>query len=135
MKYLKIGVAFVLLVNFIPVQSISAYPVQGHVVSIQEVQKQVYSQSTQRISNIQDIQKLLRHTEVQKHFNGLYDLQKIEVSLANLDDKTLEDLASRSRLANDQLQAGLGTGGIIAIAVVVTVIIIIIVAVVPKFGG
>ena len=135
MKYLKIGVAFVLLVNFIPVQSISAYPVQGHVVSIQEVQKQVYSQSTQRISNIQDIQKLLRHTEVQKHFNGLYDLQKIEVALANLDDKTLEDLASRSRLANDQLQAGLGTGGIIAIAVVVTVIIIIIVAVVPKFGG
>ena len=106
MKYFKIGFAFLVLINFVTIQNISAYPFQDHVVSIHEVQKQVDSQSSQRINNIQEIQKLLRHSEVQKHLGGLYDLQKIEVAVANLDNETLEDLASRSRFANDQLQAG-----------------------------
>ena len=87
-------------------------------MSLQEIQKQVESQSSQRINNIRDIQKLLRHSEVQEQVSGLVDLQKIEVAVACLDNETLDDLASQSRFANDQLQAGIGTGGIIAIVVV-----------------
>ena len=127
MKSFKIGFAFLLLVNVISIQILSANTLQGHVVSIQEVQKKVDSQYTQRMNNIQEIQKLLRHSEVQKHLGGLYDLKKIEAAVSNLDDATLEDLASRSRFANDQLQAGMGTVGIaILVAVIVVGAILII---------
>ena len=124
MRHFKIGFAFLVLINFILVQILSAYPLQDHVMSLQEIQKQVQSQSSQRINNIQDIQKLLRHSEVQKQVGGLIDLEKIEVAVASLDNMTLEDLASRSRMANDQLQAGISKIWTIVIIVGVAFLVV-----------
>ena len=135
MRHFKIGFAFLVLINFILVQILSAYPLQDHVMSLQEIQKQVQSQSSQRINNIQDIQKLLRHSDVQKQIGGLIDLQKIEVAVANLDNETLEHLAGQSRFANDQLQAGIGTVGIIAIVAVCVVAIVLAIVIPDMVSG
>jgi len=124
MKYLKISFAFLVLINFVSVQSLLACPPQDHVVSLQEIKKQLESQSSKRINNIQDIQKLLRHSEVQKQVGGLIDLEKIEVAVASLDNMTLEDLASRSRMANDQLQAGISKIWTIVIIVGVAFLVV-----------
>lgn len=117
------------LFHFILIRCILAQPYQDHIVSIHEVQNQISSQSFKRIENIRDIQKLLRHSEVQKQLGDLIDLRKIETAVAGLDDKTLEDLARRGRIVNDQLQAGAVDKkyqGIIAMVVLVVVITVVI---------
>jgi hypothetical protein len=135
MKYFKISFALLILINFVSVQSLSANTPQDHVVSLQEIQKQVETKSSQRANNIRDIQKLLRHSEVQKHVGGLIDLQKIKVAVASLDNETLEDLASQSRFANDQLQAGIGTTGLIAIIIVCVVVVILAIVIPDMVSG
>lgn len=124
MKYLKIGFAFLVMINFISARNLPAQPLQGHIVSVQEVQDRINSQSSQRTENIQEIQKLLRHSEMQKHAGNLFDLRKIEAATANLDDRTLEELAGQSRIVNDQLQAGAKNPAIVAIVFIAFIIAI-----------
>jgi len=78
----------------------------GHVVSLEELRTALVKRSVERADNVQEIQKLLRHDEVQKRFGALADLEKIEQALPTLDDETLSRLAADSQKVNDQLQAG-----------------------------
>jgi len=78
----------------------------GHVVSLEELRTALVSRSAQRTADVQEIQKLLRHDEVQQRFGALADLEKIEQALPTLDDETLSRLAADSQKVNDQLQAG-----------------------------
>jgi CHASE3 domain sensor protein len=86
--------------------------------------------SAERAANIQEVQKLLRHDEVQKRFGALADLGKIDEALPTLDDATLRQLATDSQQVNDQLQAGLRWYGWVLIVIVVWIVIgVIIIAV------
>ena len=100
----------------------------GHVVSLEELRTALVNRSAQRTADVQEIQKLLRHDEVQKRFGALADLEKIEQALPTLDDETLSRLAADSQKVNDQLQAGVPgwAWGLIGAAVVVTITLIII---------
>jgi hypothetical protein len=101
----------------------------SHVVSLEELRTALVSRSVERAANVQEVQKLLRHDEVQKRFGALADLGKIEQALPTLDDETLRQLAADSQKVNDQLQAGLATWGWVVIALVAVVAVIIIVGV------
>jgi len=100
----------------------------GHVVSLEELRAALVSRTVERAANVQEIQKLLRHAEVQKRFGALADLEKIEQALPTLDDETLSRLAADSQKVNDQLQAGLSgwVWGVIAFsaAVIITLILL-----------
>ncbi len=100
----------------------------GHVVSLEEMRTALVKRAVERAANVQEIQKLLRHAEVQKRFGALADLEKIEQALPTLDDETLSRLAADSQKVNDQLQAGVPgwAWGLIGAAVVVTIALIII---------
>ncbi len=99
----------------------------GHVVSLEELRTALVSRTVERAANVQEIQKLLRHDEVQKRFGALADLKKIEQALPTLDDETLSRLAADSQKVNDQLQAGAPgwvNGLIIGVIVAVVVILV-----------
>ena len=99
-------VAIVILLNFIFFEQPLAQQVDTHVVPLEEVRRELLRLSSRRTENIQEIQKLLRHKDIQTQAGKLVDLKKIEVTLASLGDETLEKLASESRKINDQLRAG-----------------------------
>ncbi len=99
----------------------------GHVVSLEEMRTALVKRAVERAANVQEIQKLLRHAEVQKRFGALADLEKIEQALPTLDDETLSRLAADSQKVNDQLQAGVpgwAWGVIIGAAVAVVIILV-----------
>ncbi len=99
----------------------------SHVVSLEELRTALVSRSVEREANLQEVQKLLRHAEVQKRFGALADLEKIEQALPTLDDETLTRLAADSQKVNDQLQAGALPGwawGVIIGAAVAVIIIL-----------
>ena len=98
----------------------------GHVVSLEEMRTALVKRAVERAANVQEIQKLLRHGEVQKRFGALADLEKIEQALPTLDDETLRRLAADSQKVNDQLQAGVPgwAWGLIGAAVAVVVILV-----------
>jgi len=98
----------------------------GHVVSLEEMRTALVKRAVERAANVQEIQKLLRHDEVQKRFGALADLEKIEQALPTLDDETLSRLAADSQKVNDQLQAGVPgwAWGLIGAAVAVVVILV-----------
>ncbi len=100
----------------------------GHVVSLEELRTALVKRTAQRAADVQEVQKLLRHAEVQKRFGAWADLEKIEQALPTLDDETLSRLAADSQKVNDQLQAGVPgwAWGLIGAAVVVTIALIII---------
>ena len=95
----------------------------GHVVSLEELRTALVSRSVERAANVQEVQKLLRHDEVQKRFGALADLGRIEQALPTLDDETLRQLAADSQKVNDQLQAGLEWWGWVIIAVVAVIVV------------
>jgi len=95
----------------------------SHVVSLEELRTALVSRSVERAANVQEVQKLLRHDEVQKRFGALADLEKIEQALPTLDDETLRQLAADSQKVNDQLQAGLEWWGWVIIAVVAVIVV------------
>jgi len=99
----------------------------GHVVSLEELRTALVKRTVERAADVQEIQKLLRHDEVQKRFGALADLEKIEQALSTLDDETLRQLAADSQKVNDQLQAGISSGWVFLIvlaAFVVTILIL-----------
>ncbi len=98
----------------------------GHVVSLEELRTALANRTVERAANVQEIQKLLRHDEVQKRFGALADLEKIEQALPTLDDETLSRLAADSQKVNDQLQAGLSEWALalIIVGAVVAVVIL-----------
>ena len=50
----------------------------GHVVSLEELRTALVKRTVERAANVQEIQKLLRHAEVQKRFGALANLEKID---------------------------------------------------------
>ena len=101
----------------------------SHVVSLEELRTAIVKRSAQRAADVQEIQKLLRHDEVQKRFGALVDLEKIEQAIPTLDAETLKRLAADSQKVNDQLQAGfpgwawglLIAGGVLIVLVIIVV--------------
>ena len=110
----------------------------GHVVSLEEMRTALVKRTAQRAADVQDIQKLLRHAEVQKRFGALADLEKIEQALSALDDETLTRLAADSQKVNNQLQAGIATSTWVALIVLAGFIVILVLActgVIATCGG
>ncbi len=97
-----------------------------HVVSTEELQRAVAATFVQRELNIQVVETVLCHEEIQKQVGRLVNLERIVETLPTLSDETLNQLAKESRKVNDQLQAGVfGTAWLfIGVAVVVAIIII-----------
>ncbi len=110
----------------------------GHVVSLEEMRTALVKRTAQRAADVQDIQKLLRHAEVQKRFGALADLEKIEQALSALDDETLTRLAADSQKVNNQLQAGIAISTWVALIVLAGFIVILVLActgVIATCGG
>ena len=124
MKYCKACLTILILLSLSFQQASMAQPVPNHVVPLEELQNQLVTQSAQRMQNIQEVQKLLRHDLVQQQVEKLVDLEKVELALATLDDETLQELAVQSREVNDQLQAGISTVTIIVIVAAAATVII-----------
>ena len=127
MKFFNVILTTTLVLILCFPSSLIAQQQLGHVVSLEELRTALVSRSAQRAADVQEIQKLLRHDEVQQRFGALADLEKIEQALPTLDDETLGRLAADSQKVNDQLQAGLSGwawGLIIGAAVAVIVVII-----------
>ena len=127
MKFVNVLLTTTLVLILCFPSSLIAQQQLGHVVSLEELRTALVKRAAQRAANVQEIQKLLRHAEVQKRFGALADLEKIEQALPTLDDETLSRLAADSQKVNDQLQAGVpgwAWGVIIGAAVAVVVILV-----------
>jgi len=124
MKYFNVSLTIVILLNLSFQTSFTAGGFQNHLVTTEELQGQLISQSAQRMENIQEVQKLLRHNFVQRELGRLADLERLELALAVLDDETLRRLANESREINDQIEAGVETSTWILIAILVSVPVI-----------
>ena len=127
MKYCKVSLTILILLNVSFQQAVMALPIQSHVVPMGELQNQLAAQSAQRLQDIQEIQELLSHDLVQREVGRLVDLERVELALSNLDDETLNELATESREVNDQLQAGLAGWAIVLITVGVCLAVLFIV--------
>lgn len=127
MKYSSICLWITILLNVSLPAELKAQEVRNHVITAEELHQRLVAQSARRSQDIQDIQKLLRHDQVQAKLGNLLDLERIEVALATLDDGTLNDLASKSRNANDQIEAGMATWGWVVIALIAAITIIVVV--------
>ena len=125
MKFFNVILTTTLVLILCFPSSLIAQQQLGHVVSLEELRTALVNRSAQRAADVQEIQKLLRHAEVQKRFGALANLEKIEQALPTLDDETLSRLAADSQKVNDQLQAGLSGwawGVIIGVAVAVIIL-------------
>ena len=127
MKFFNVFLTTTLVLTLCFPSKLLAQQQLGHVVSLEELRTALVKRAAQRAANVQEIQKLLRHAEVQKRFGALADLEKIEQALPTLDDETLSRLAADSQKVNDQLQAGVpgwAWAVIGASAVMITLIIV-----------
>ena len=132
MKFFNVLLTTTLVLTLCFPSNLLAQRQLGHIVSLEEMRTALVKRTVERAAHVQEIQKLLRHAEVQKRFGALADLEKIEQALPTLDDETLRRLAADSQKVNDQLQAGLpgwAWGLIIGTAVAVTILIIFLAAV------
>ncbi len=121
MKFFNVLLTTTLVLSLCFPGDLIAQQQPGHVVSLEELRTALVKRTAQRASNVQEIQKLLRHDEVQKRFGALADLEKIEQALPTLDDETLRQLAADSQKVNNQLQAGL-SGEMVALIALVAVL-------------
>ena len=126
MKFFNVLLTTTLVLTLCFPSNLLAQRQLGHVVSLEEMRTALVKRAVERAANVQEIQKLLRHDEVQKRFGALADLEKIEQALPTLDDETLSRLAADSQKVNDQLQAGVPgwAWGLIGAAVAVVVILV-----------
>ncbi len=124
MKCWSVCLTILILLNLSLPPELMAQQVQSHVVSVEELQHRLSVQSARRSQDIQEIRQLLRHDRVQARLGNLVDLRRVEVALATLDDKTLNQLADESRRVNDQIEAGIATWGWVLIVAIAAVTII-----------
>ena len=127
MKFFNVLLTTTLVLTLCFPSNLLAQRQLGHVVSLEEMRTALVKRAVERAANVQEIQKLLRHDEVQKRFGALADLEKIEQALPTLDDETLSRLAADSQKVNDQLQAGSLPGwawGVIIGAAVAVIILV-----------
>jgi hypothetical protein len=124
MKYCKVCLTILILLNLSIQQALMARAAPNHVVPVEELHSRLATLSAQRMQNIQAVQKLLHHDLVQQEVGRLVDLEKVELALAVLDDKTLNELAIQSKEVNDQIEAGLSTAAWIVIIVAVLVFVL-----------
>jgi len=132
MKAYTVYITIALVLNLTFTGNLMAQGPSGHVVSLGELRSTLVEKSAERAANIQEVQKLLRHEQVQKRFGAMADLEKIAQVLPTLDDATLQQLAADSRKANDQIQAGLGT--VAWVVIVIGIIFLILVIAVVSSG-
>ena len=90
-----------------------------------DLQNELTIRSEERLRDIQEICKLLRHEVVQREVGKVVDLEKVELVLVALDDETLHELAIQSNQLNDQIEAGITMWGWIGIAILAAIAIII----------
>lgn len=124
MRFFICCLSVLVLLNLSLPRELAAQSTRNHLVSVAELQSHLMAKSAQRSQNIQEIQKLLRHDQVQMHVGNLMDLNQVEVAVASLDDDTLNRLAVQSRNINDNLEAGIATWGWVLIALIVAITII-----------
>lgn len=127
MKFLTVCVGITILMNVSFRTELMAQQIRNHVVPVEELQQRLVAQSAERSRDIQDIRKLLRHDVVQAKLGKLVDLNRIEVSLATLDNETLNQIAANSRSVNDQIEAGMATWGWVVIAIIAACTIVVVV--------
>ncbi len=127
MKFFNVLLTTTLVLSLCFPSNLIAQQQLGHVVSLEEMRTALVKRTVERAAHVQEVQKLLRHAEVQKRFGALADLEKIEQALPTLDDETLRRLAADSQKVNDQLQAGLPgwANGVIIGAIVAVVVIVV----------
>ena len=87
--------------------SLLAGPIPGvtHSLSIEDLRTEISAGNAERAGNLREVQTLLRHPEVQE-LAHLFDLEKIEAAIPNLDDATLARLADESARIKERFQAG-----------------------------
>ena len=128
MKRMKVMVllTILLLLNFGLVEQLLAQQGPSHLVPLEEIRSELIRHSSRRADYIQEIPAVVNHEDLQKRGGKLADLERIEVALASLDDRTLEELAGQSRKVNDQLRAD---GPITWLVVTLVVILVVVVLV------
>ncbi len=124
MRCFIVCLSFLVLLNLSLPRELVAQSTRDHVVSVADLQNHLMAKSAQRSQNIQEIQTLLRHDQVQMHVGNLIDLGQVEVAVATLDDDTLNRLADQSRNLNESFEAGMATWGWVLIALIVAITVI-----------
>jgi exonuclease VII large subunit len=105
-------------------------PSQDHIVSAQALQQQVESSSAQRQQNIDTLQQMLKLPEAQKAMqDAKVTPEQVKQAIPTLSDQELSDLASRTRNAQQQFNAGYIGQGLFLI-IILLIILIVVVAVV-----
>ncbi len=126
----------ILLLASVPFQqTVAAQQATFHVVDLEELRTCLAARNEARSENVKEVQRLLRHTVVQKHLGRLLDLEQIAKAVPTLDEETLRQLAGWSREVNNQFRGGLGKGAQIAIGVGVVVAVVLIVMAIRCRGG
>ena len=101
-------------------QSFSAQSA-NHVVSTAELHTTLIQQSEERKQNLAEIRTLLHDESVRNQLRGIANLDKVESSLANLDDETLRELGVRARQVHRDVTAG--ANKTVVILIVATLIV------------
>ncbi len=135
MKQYSTLVMIFLLGSFPFQQTVVAQQATFHVVDLEELRSSLLARYEARSENVKEVQRLLRHKEVQKRLGRLFDLEQIEKAVPTLDEETLQQLAGWSREVNDQFRGGLGKGAKIAITVGVVVGVVLIILAIRCRGG
>jgi hypothetical protein len=102
-----------------------AQPIQSHVIPLEEARERLIENSSRRLMQIQEIQRLLHHDRLPAEVGELFDLHRVDLALAGLDERSLEELASQSRELNDQIEASVSKGTWVTIAVIVGVVAVV----------
>lgn len=93
----------------------------GHLVPATEFHAALTSQSNQRDANLAEIRTLLSDEAVRERLSGIARLDKIEASIANLDDETLRELGDQARKLNGDVTAGANQTVVILIVAAIIV--------------
>lgn len=127
MGKIKTGMTILMLLSFTTPTMALAQPLQDHVVQPEEWSNKLLANHSEREANIEEIRNMLRHDLVREQVGKLVDLEKVEVSVATLDDETLARLAQQSKDVNDQLGAGVSSWVIIIVVSAVLLVVLLLV--------
>jgi hypothetical protein len=99
-----------------------------HIVSQSELRDALSRRAEVTEADRAEIRALLRSELVVSHLSGAFDLTRVEAAVACLDDETLQEVAARSRLVNNQLRGGIPqwATSLIVLYIIVAILLIII---------
>jgi hypothetical protein len=114
--------------------SVSPSYAASHLVPAAELRAALSRQSEEREADLAEIRSLLNDEAVRDQFGSIANLNKIEASIANLDDETLRDFANQSRRVNADVSAA-GKAKIAIILVVAIIVGSILLNLIPREYG